>query len=78
MPLAGPQLKEFLLEKTNIPAPPQKVQVMRSACLETHQMWCGEFSVRVVIAVVVEVQAAEECRLLLIMRIAPLKSKAMP
>jgi hypothetical protein len=24
-------------------------------------MWCGEFSVRVVIAVVVEVQAAEEC-----------------
>jgi hypothetical protein len=54
------------------------MQVMRSACLETHEMWCGEFSVRVGIAVVVEVQAAEECRLLLIMRIAPLKSKAMP
>ncbi len=53
------------------------MQVMRSACLETHEMWCGEFSVRVVIAVVVGVQAAEECRLLLIMRIAPLKRKAI-
>ncbi len=26
---------------------------MKSACLETHEMWCGEFSVRVGIAVVV-------------------------